>query len=448
MRNAFGAVLLLFACSIHAQPLPPELTLTVGEAGSRFEFARIPELALVRGVPQVVQLGFYQIDPGNRWPAGDLERASGWQSSRPTQLVDAVSGAAVSQFGYGATTGELTYNGAWSGDITVRLKEAFGSARSEPFRIRVLTPTVVYGDNVVSINAQKGWNARLCPRETVSFATCRQNFTGGSSDAAPLVVFFTPGTYGGQDWYISTRRFSYILGDPNTRPTLLGDAVSGSQKEMFYVANLTMRDSQIAYTGGLSGATNTLIVRSVYQCCESTDQNGIVNPNKTSNIDQHNIFWHASESRSMGSPGNTTHPGYLETRPKSYLDVNNLRMLGSRGSSGIKMTVAVFKLRHSLLQVAESLDKIADGVCTHPGYSDGCLMHTPVDFPGFTDATLYGNRFVVWRGPTAGVPAGRSGVLAGTIFIRQRGKSIGSDTPNYPDVSWNPPVSTPRTEAI
>jgi len=69
-------------------------------------------------------------------------------------------------------------------------------------------------------------------------------------------------------------------------------------------------------------------------------------------------------------------------------------------------------------------------------------MHTPVDFPGYTAATVYANKFVVWRGPTLNVPNGRSGVLAGTIFVRQRGRSLGSDTPNYPNVSWDPPVSS------
>ena len=77
------------------QPTAPELSLNGGTVvpGGRFEFAKIPELVLIRGLPQVVQMGFYQVDPSNPWPAGDVERASGWLSNHPTRLVDAASGA-------------------------------------------------------------------------------------------------------------------------------------------------------------------------------------------------------------------------------------------------------------------------------------------------------------------------------------------------------------------
>ena len=108
--------------------------------------------------------------------------------------------------------------------------------------------------------------------------------------------------------------------------------------------------------------------------------------------------------------------------------------------------MAEVNVRHSLLQVAETLDEIANGTCINPGVSTGCLMHTPVDFPGFSNATIYANKFIVWRGPTQGVPGGRSGVLSGTIFVRQRGDTFGSDIPNYPNVSWNPPVGTQPTK--
>ena len=432
-----------------APPNPPKLIVTVNEpdapAGGRFEFARIPELVLIRGIKQIVPLGFYQLDPANPWPPGDVEGASDWLSRRATRLVDAATGAPVLSniLSYGEQSGELGYDGVWSGDLTVRLQTLDAAVRSAPFRIRVLTPTVVYGDNAISTNEQKGWNARLCPRETTSFATCRTSkFSGGSSDVAPLVVYITPGTYSGQDWYISARRFTYVLGDPNTRPTLAGDAISGSRKEMFYVANLNMVNSHIWHSGALPGFPNTMIVRNVYQCCETQDRNGIVNPNTGTGPHLWSVYWHQSESRGMGGVGNTKHPAYVEGRPTSIFDVNNVRLLGSRGSSGIKTTMNEFNVRHSQIQVAERLEEIANGVCVHPGTSTGCLMHTPVDFPGFTNATIYANTFVVWRGPTTGVPPGRSGVLAGTIFVRQRQNSLGSDIPNYPNVTWNPPVST------
>ena len=425
------------------QPKAPELSLNGGTPvpGARFEFGKLPELVLIRGIPQVVQLGFYQIDPANPWPAGDVERASGWLSNYPTRLVDATTGAPVTLLQYEERTGELTFGGNWSGDLTVRLQQLGGSAQSNAFRIRVLTPTVVYGENAHSIAQQHAWNSRICPSETMSFAQCRQKFIGGISDIAPLVVFITPGSYRGQDWYLALKRFTYVLGDPNTRPTLFGDNLSGSKKEMFYVANLNMNDTNIAHSGPLPGAPNTMIIRSVYQCCEIADHNGIVNPNSVTNDYLWSVYWHASESKGMGGVGNTTHPAYVEGRPTSLFDVNNVRILGSRGSSGVKTTMNELNVRHSLLQVAQTLGEINNGTCVPRGASSGCLMHTPIDFPGFTAATIYANKFIVWRGTTMGVTAGRSGVLAGTIFIRQRGPSLGSDTPNYPNVSWNPPVS-------
>ena len=97
--KALLLLLLLAALSVAAQPQAPELTLTVNEpdrpATGRFAFGRIPELVLIRGLAQTVQLGYLQIDHTNPWPAGDVERASGWFSNRPTRLVDATSGAPV-----------------------------------------------------------------------------------------------------------------------------------------------------------------------------------------------------------------------------------------------------------------------------------------------------------------------------------------------------------------
>jgi hypothetical protein len=441
MVQALALILLFIAFSSTAQPLPPEVT--IGESTGRFEFAKIPELVLVRGMPQVVQLGFYQLDPNNRWPAGDVERASGWLSKHPTQLVDEAGAAVVKNIvSYDERTSELSYAGLWSGDITVRIKKIGTNVQSEPFRIRVLTPTVVWGDNAAAVNTQKQWNARVCPVETTPFATCRQKFSGGISDVAPLVVFITSGSYAGQDWYISTRPFTYILGDPGTRPTLANDEISGGRKQMFHVANFNLRNTGIVHSGAISGVPSTIIVRSVYQCCETADNNGLQNPNTGTGDHLWSVYWHASESKGMGGVGNSTHAAYIEGRPKSVFDINNVRILGTRGSSGIKTTMNELNVRHSVLQVAQSIEDLKNGVCVHPGSSTGCLMHTPVDFPGFTTATIYGNKFIVWRGPTSGVPKGRSGILAGTLFVRNRSNSLGSDTPNYPSVSWNPPVST------
>lgn len=448
MRPAFALALLLtllVAAAVWAAPPTPPV-LAVGDApAGRFEFAKVPEVALVRGLAQVVQLGIYQVDPTNPWPAGDLTRAGGWQSQRPTRLVDVATGQAATMFGYDAQTGELSYAGTWSGDVTVRIQEVVGAAQSPPFRVRVLTPTSVYGDNAASINAAKGWNARVCP-STQSFTTCRQHFTGGATDAAPTVVYIAPGMYSGQDWYLSSRRFVYVLGDPGNRPTLVGDALAGARKEMFYLANLDLRRTVIANTGVLVGAPNTMVVRNVFQCCGVGDVNGIVNPNKYTGADQFAVYWHASESKGMGGVGNTRHSAYIEMRPLSVFDVNNVRIIGSRGSSAVKTTMAELNVRHSLFTVSETPGSIPDAPCLPTEPSTGCLMQVPIDVPGFSAVVVYANAFELWRGPTLGVPSGRSGILPGALYIRQRKETLGSDIPNYPDVSWSPPVSSQATK--
>lgn len=435
------------------QPAPgnPKAPLFTLEGGSivdsgRFEFGKIPELLLIRGLPQVVQLGFYQIDPANPWTPGDLDRSLGWLSNRFTRLVDAASGQPVTMFGYDERTGELSYSGAWSGDVTVRLMQLGGTVQSLPFRIRVISPTVVYGDNAVAINAEHGWAAVTCPADLIKFGACKKKFKGGATDVAPLVIYITPGSYAGQDWHLADRPYTYVIGDPGNRPTLANDDLAGGKKAMFYIANLNLINVNITLTHALPGRTNDTVLRNLRQCCETAQNNGYSNPNKPTYADQWNVYWHQSESRGMGGTGNTTHAAYVEGRPNSLFDVNNIRVLGTRGSSAVKTTVAELNVRHSLFTVAESADDLANGTCATTGYSSGCLMHTPIDVPGYSSVVIYGNRFEVWRGSTVGATVGRSGVLAGTIFFRLRLPTLGSDVPNYPNISWNPPVSSQRTD--
>src|SRR5688572_33446778 len=79
-----------------------EVTVPVG----RFAFAPVPEHVFVAGIAETVQLGIRQLDPLNRWPAGDQTGASGWTSRYPTRLVNAATGAAVSGFSYNSRSEE------------------------------------------------------------------------------------------------------------------------------------------------------------------------------------------------------------------------------------------------------------------------------------------------------------------------------------------------------
>ena len=170
--------------------------------------------------------------------------ASGWTSRYPTRLVNAATGAAVSGFNYDSTTGALRYAGTFKGDVTVRLERTDASIRSNDFRLRALAPTYVYGDNAASVIAKRGWQAQAC-EPPMSFADCRRTFTGGREDDDPLVVFVTPGSYTGDFWISSGRRFVYFLGDPASWPTLSGDSIAISSYELAQVRNFKLRSTRI-----------------------------------------------------------------------------------------------------------------------------------------------------------------------------------------------------------
>ena len=225
------ALLLLVAFPLSAQPQAPELAL---DGEGRFEFAQVPELTFIRGIAETQSTGLFQIDPANPWPAGE-PKAGVWRSRRPTQLVDTATGQPVNSniLTYQALTGDVVYAGTWSGDVAARLQTTDGAVKSAPFRIRVLTPTTVYGVAAGQVNAAKGWDARVCEAPGVSFGTCRSSgkFYGGGSDVAPLVIFVTHGTYA-SDFFLGKKRFVYLVGDPNEWPTFTGDTVSVNLPEI------------------------------------------------------------------------------------------------------------------------------------------------------------------------------------------------------------------------
>ena len=424
--------LALWAGAISAQPVAPELQL---DPITRFQFAPVPEIVFVRGVSERMQLGSFVLAPDNRWTPGDFDRISDWHSPKVTQLIDIHTEIPVVGLTYDGATGELTYGGTWSGEAMVRLQAKDRSAESNTFRIRVLTPTVVFGQNASQMATANGWTgAVIC--EQISFNGCRALFKGGASDAAPLVILITPGTYENQNWYLGERRFAYVLGHPANRPLLIGDEIFNSRFEHFHVRNLRQQRSRIVQGAIRTDVPQRMIVSNVSQCCEDKDYNGIVNPTTATRAPVTISIWQF-ESIGMGSPGNGQHGLYLEGRPHSTLDINNSRFFGSRGSSSVKTTMQNVSIRHSKFCVTQDCS-------TPPVEPNGQkLTHTPVDIPAVSNITIYGNEFQVYRRTTVGAPSGESGVLAGTIYIRLRQKGLkGSDIPAYPDISWDPPRTT------
>lgn len=401
---------------------------------NRFEFAPVPEHAFVAGLPETVRLGIWQIDPANPWPAGDQTRSSGWTSRHPTRLVEAGSARPVQGFDYDGRTGELRYTGDGPRDVTVRLEGVDARVASNPFRLRVLKPTYVYGDGAAGANKEHRWGATVC-ETPMAFAACRKKLKGGSDDGDPLVLYFTPGSYRG-DFFLGDRfRFVYVLGDPRNRPQLNGDSLSVSKFERATIRNLALNSTRIGSQAWRSDSPVTLLLSNIRQWGETGVQNGVSNPHGRTQQPWTVTIWNF-EGSGMGDPGNTVHQFYVEGRPLSTFELNNLRILGTRGSSAIKTTMQHVAIRHSLLSVSET-----------PGdVKTGALMHTPVDVPAVSDLVVYANRFLLYRALTTENRPGRQGILAGAVYLRQRRPGVrGSDIPAYPDVSWDPPRSSQLT---
>ena len=353
----------LLACPLALHlPMRTVAAAEVRVPPGRVELAPVPEIAFVAGVPETVQLGAFVLDPANRWTPGDLTRASGWKSRFPLTLTGPGEG-----FAFDAQTGELRYTGGRAGDIAARLKVA--NAVRE-FRIRVLTPTHVYGDDAAAMNQAHKWGATICATP-MTFTACRKKFKGAGTDAAPLVLFITSGSYSKQDFFLGSRRFLYVLGDAGNRPLLSGDELGSTKFERFTVANLVLEDTNLNQGHASPQWPSWFNISRVRQYGETRVQNGIFNPTGLTHHPWTIDLW-SIESQGMGNAGNTTHSLYLEGRPDSHLSIINSRFLGSRGSSAVKTTMQDVQIRHSLFSVSEK-----------PGdVSSGLLMHTPVDVTG------------------------------------------------------------------
>lgn len=420
-----------------SQPRAP-IASPLDEPGARFEFAEIPEHVFVRGRSELVQMGIWQIDPENRWAPGDQTRASGWTSNRITRLINVATGQPAVMFGYDGSTAQLAYAGAWAGDVTVRIETLDGAIASNPFRIRVLTPTVVYGDNAAAASTTHGWNAVVCEYPEVSFASCRKQFKGGASDAAPLVLFVTSGNYSGQDFFIGSRAYNYMIGEPSNWPKFNGDTIGPTKHVMYTLRNLDLNNTNIN-SGSDPVLGQTVNLSNIKQCCEpNTVDNGVVNANGTTKEPWIVNVWNFV-SIGMGNAGNTNHAFYIEGRAKGKFQVNNSQCRGAKGSSCYKSDMAYYAVRNSLICTTQS--------CTSEGagtVAAGMTTHSMIDTPAAGTIIVYNNHFKYWKNhtQTANLPTGYKGAFTPPVFIRQRKAFRGSDVPWYPDVTYDPPVST------
>ena len=243
-------------------------------------------------------------------------------------------------------------------------------------------------------------------RDTDVVRRLPQDVHGRRTDDAPLVVFLTPGSYTGDFWISSGRRFVYVLGDPTNWPTLSGDSIAISSYELAAGPQLQAQvdaHRQRREPKGLAVHADAVEHRSVLRDPEQLQRHHEPErvdavPVDYPHVERHELrdglaLEYVSCNVSRGSP-------------LAKLEVNNIRILGTRASSGLKTTMQDVAIRHSLFSVSDD-----------PGDpSIGLLMHTPIDVPAPSRLVVYGNKFLLYRASTVTNPtAGRESSPAPSI---------------------------------
>jgi hypothetical protein len=408
-------------------PTPTGPTLPIGE--SQFRFAEIPEIVFVRGYAESENLGIFHLDTGNRWAPGDLDNRAGWRPRIETQL-DILDGS-LANVSYDAATGKLRYDGAGSGSqtATVRLSAPSRSATSERFRIRVLQPTVAWGIGAAARYPNIGLES-----SQVAWPEMQRQLQADATDAAPNVLLVTGGRYEG-DFYIGRgKRNLYVVGDPDSTPTLVGGSINVDDVETGYLKNFELVDTVIDGSKYPTDRPVNLYVTRIYQHDSTRELNGIGTPDyegdspygivKAPNIQTHWIWnFHGAQ---MGGLGNLRHQFYMHGRPDGYLNINNIRVDASRNCSIIKSTKFFNRIRNSRLSALVDPDRPS------VGYRADKL----IDIASAGDTVIYNNEFI------GAYTVAAKGTQHGLISLRARRTWWGSDSPAYPDLSLDPPQTT------
>ena len=407
------------------QSLPPfaiKVEATAPSAGGPFRFSEIPEIVFVRGYRESEQLGIFHIDTLNRWKPGDLDNESGWTPRIATELVY-VAGSLVG-VSYDATTGLLTYDGSGSGTETARVKLTAPSqdATSEEFNVRVLAPTIAWG-----VDAARRFPEIGIDSGSASWQDMRRRIRAEAPYTEPNVLVVTPGRYSG-DFYL-TRDFLnlYIIGEPGTRPVLVGDWLVFDGLETAYLKNLELDGTGLTTAVIPPDRDSNIYITQVYQHDSPGDLNGFkTSPGRPDpNISWRYWFWNFHGSQ-MGWKSNLRHQMYIEGRLNSHLSINNIRITGTKECSAVKATRPFITIRNSYLST----------VLDEGDLTAGMRADKLVDVANVAEVVIYNNELV------GAYSRERWGTVHGLVFLRSRRGMWASDSPVYPDVSSDPPRSS------
>jgi len=300
---------------------------------------------------------------------------------------------------------------------------------SARFRIRVLQPTIAWG-----VGAATRFPGIGLDSAQVSWFDMQRLMLRPATDDEPNVLFITGGTYA-TDFYIGRGKGNlYLLGDPQSRPILTGDSINLYNVDIAYLRNFELIDTMIDGSSFPTDRPVNVYITRVSQHGSTRNLNGIGAPDyegdspygnpKAPNTQTHWIWnFYGTE---MGSPSNLRHQIYMHGRPDGYLNINNIRIDGARACSIVKSTKYYNVVRNSRLSA------VVDPA--HPEL--GSRADKILDIASAGEAVIYNNELIGAYTPT------RHGPQYGLVMLRARRTWWGSDTPAYPNVSYDPPITS------
>jgi hypothetical protein len=405
-------------------PVIPPPPSPLPSAGGPFRFSEIPEIVFVRGYRETEHLGIFQLDTRNRWTPGDLDNSSGWLPRIATEL-EFVSGS-LDGVSYDPASGILRYDGSGNGTATarVRLAAPSESVSSPEFNVRVLQPTIAWGAGAAQRFPGIGYDS-----SGISWKDMQRKMKAGAPYESPNVLIITPGAYS-EDFYLARDLLNlYVLGEPGSRPTLAHDNVNLDGLETGYLKNLEFDGTTVNTSLNLADRAVNLYVTQLYQHDSTGDANGFKAPPGSPSAAGSWRYWfwnfHGSQ---MGWQSNLRHQMYIEGRLNSRLLMNNVRITGSKLCSNIKSTRSFISIRNSYLSAMLDEQNLAVGM-----RSDKII-----DVASSSEVVIYNNDLV------GTFSKERWGVANGLIFLRARRGMWGADSPVYPDLSLDPPLSSVR----
>ena len=335
---------------------------------------------------------------------------------------------------YDGKTGELRYAGDGARDLTVRLERTDAPIASNPFRIRVLTPTHVYGDGAGAANREHRWGAKVC-EPPMKFAACRKGSKGsGASDGAPLVVHITPGSYEG-DFFLGNQRFVYVIGDPGNWPQLNRDSLAVARFERATFRNLALNSTRIGQQAARDDSPSSHAAvehppmgrdRGAKRCVESESSHA-------SAVDRDGLeLRRLRDGRSRQHRSSVLHrgPPAIDLRAQQRAHPRHARIERHQDDDAERGGAAQPAVGVGNTGRCDGWRPDAHAHRRPGGVEPGGLRQ-PLSSLSRTDAK---NK------------PGRQGVLSAAIYLRLRKPGLkGSDIPAYPDLSWDPPRSSQTT---